>query len=150
MSRRDALDGRTPRSRSAAASHRGQDARLLDQPAQLPCSVGGGLLQRGEEALSSLVIDDVAGALGERALSLTARRLAYELAQGLAISGRRGLLQAALLLGDPDLDPACLCGGVGCHPHSVRHPSGQLTLGRKRRTGVEPATSSLGSLRSTN
>ena len=130
----DVAAGRTPWSRSAAASRARQDARLLYKSAQAPCGVGGGLLQREQESLRGLVIDDVAGALGERPLSLTTCRLAYELAQRLAVG--RGLLEATLLLGDPDLDPAGLRGGVRRHFHSVRHLSGQLA--RRLRRSAQP------------
>jgi hypothetical protein len=49
------------------------------------------LLATGQEALRSFVIDDIAGALSERALGLAARRSTYELAEGLAVDGRRSL-----------------------------------------------------------
>jgi hypothetical protein len=45
--------------------------------------------------------------------------------QTMSIRLRRGRLQVARLLGDPDLNPACL-GLGGSHKHSVRHPSGQV------------------------
>lgn len=63
-----------------------------------PVGIGGGLFQRGEKPLGGLVIDGIAGALGERALRLAVRRAAHELAQGLSVDGCRGLLDRALLL----------------------------------------------------
>ena len=60
--------------------------------------------------LRCLVGEDVAGALGEGALGRMAGGSSYELTQGLAADGCCGLLEVALLLGDPDLDPRVLVG----------------------------------------
>jgi len=68
--------------------------------------------QRGEESLCSFIVEDVASVLGKRALGLAADSSSYELAQGLAAEGCGGLLEVALLLGDPDLDPQVLAVGL--------------------------------------
>jgi hypothetical protein len=65
---------------------------------------------------------------GEGALGLAAGSSSYELAQGLAAEGCGGLLEVALLLGDPDLDPAGLGRWAGGHQQSVRRPSGQIQV----------------------
>ena len=85
----------------------------------------GGLLQCGEESLCRFVVEDIAGALGECALGLVAGSSSYELAQGLSAGSCRGLLKVALILGDPDFNPARL-SRTGSHNQSVRHPSGHI------------------------
>jgi hypothetical protein len=63
------------------------------------------LLQGGKKPPCGDVVNEVTRALGERSLGLTAGRATDELAQGLPAGRRGSLLEIALLLGDPNLDP---------------------------------------------